>query len=579
MINPFFFQLITIISGFVILAVSYLGMGWFFSRLLKISFFSENRYFHLIWLGWAITLLLLQFFNLFTPINANLSIPILVIGSIIAIIFLRMEFVKGSFPSFHKVDLAFVGIAVLWVSLLSMRLLTVYDSGLYHFNAIRWLNESPIVLGLGNLHGRFAFNQSFFTYVAFLNIYPFFDHGYNLANGFLLLLLLSEGLLSLSKSVIRKSQKEDFGFTRMATILFLPTVIFIELTYPTTSPDTASSILQILIFIIFIYVIEITPSDPENISLMVLIFIISATAVTVKLSNLFYILSIILTLLIVNRKPLRVSRIQEIPFILKLISVPALIILIWGLRGVLLSGCPVYPLTVGCTKAPWAVPIASVKSEADWIYSWARLPGENPAKVLNSWEWIKPWFSLIIRDSKTKVIYPVFVFLISIIISFLAFFRQPLTRKENEIWFLVPLPILIGLTFWFLLAPDVRFANSLFWILPVAGTITLFKILGKSGKLQIGIILFAFIVINANSAYFLVRNPMILVSFPRQGFAPIPVANLIQKKTLSGLKIFSPSEGQQCWNSKLPCTPYFNPELNFTDNIYFDEFSVVSNAK
>ncbi|QIL77220.1 hypothetical protein G7064_16215 [Hymenobacter sp. HDW8] len=37
-----------------------------------------------------------------------------------------------------------------------------FDSGLYHFQTLKWLNEYPTVPGLGNLHGRLAFNSSWF---------------------------------------------------------------------------------------------------------------------------------------------------------------------------------------------------------------------------------------------------------------------------------------------------------------------------------------------------------------------------------------------------------------------------------
>jgi hypothetical protein len=63
-----------------------------------------------------------------------------------------------------------------------------YDSGLYHLQSIRWDNTYPIVPGLGNLHERLAFNQSFFEFVAALNFQPYFGHGSALANSFLYLL-------------------------------------------------------------------------------------------------------------------------------------------------------------------------------------------------------------------------------------------------------------------------------------------------------------------------------------------------------------------------------------------------------
>jgi hypothetical protein len=89
---------------------------------------------------------------------------------------------------------------------------------LYHFNTIRWLNEYPLVPGLGNLHGRLAYNQSFFTYAASVNFYPLFHHGHNVANSFLLLLFLAECLHALFVN----PEEESGGKEGSSAILFLP---------------------------------------------------------------------------------------------------------------------------------------------------------------------------------------------------------------------------------------------------------------------------------------------------------------------------------------------------------------------
>ena len=111
---------------------------------------------------------------------------------------LKGEIRKQEALTFSWIYLVLLVITTIWIAILSMSSPTIFDDGLYHFNSIRWLNEYPIVLGLGNLHSRLAFNQSFFAYVAYLNIYPVFNHGYNLANSFLWLVLLAECLWHIS---------------------------------------------------------------------------------------------------------------------------------------------------------------------------------------------------------------------------------------------------------------------------------------------------------------------------------------------------------------------------------------------
>src|SRR4029079_17401394 len=51
-----------------------------------------------------------------------------------------------------------------------------HDFGNYHLATIRWLTAQPIVPGLGNLHFRLGFNQSYFLYPAQLIAKPLDEH-------------------------------------------------------------------------------------------------------------------------------------------------------------------------------------------------------------------------------------------------------------------------------------------------------------------------------------------------------------------------------------------------------------------
>ena len=213
--------MITLI-GYVILAFSYLGLGWASSRILRIDFPVKEKLFFLIWLGWAVTLFLLQIINLFIPINIFSNVPFLILGTIFAIVFLKNESWKAGVSNVSWVYPVLLAITTVWIAVLSMLSPRNNDSGLYHFNSIRWLNEYPIVLGLGNLHYRLAFNQSFFAYVAYLNLYPLFNHGYNLAISFLLLLLFAECLLFLSKLLNAKDLTENFRLISIIAVFYTP---------------------------------------------------------------------------------------------------------------------------------------------------------------------------------------------------------------------------------------------------------------------------------------------------------------------------------------------------------------------
>lgn len=546
------------------------------SNILRIGSIPGNKVFPLIWIGWSLTLLFLQIVNIFLPINAYISIPILVFGLFSAFLFFKKENSTGTLASLPRVYLVLLGILTVWIAVLSMSSAANYDSGLYHFNSIRWLNESPIVLGLGNLHGRLAFNQSFFSYVAYLNIFPLFEHGYNFANSFLLLTLLADCLYYLSKYVSQKIRTKESSITNIVAIIFIPVLIYLagykSLSSPT--PDIISSIFNILLFIYFIRFLEQRSSDVASVSQIIFFFLISATAITVKLSNLFYVLSLCLILFYIARKSLFESPKQVVSILVKLLAVPAFIIIVWCLRGFMLSGCPAYPSTIGCIKFHWSVPLQSVKSEADWIYSWARYPNMEPEVVLSSWDWLSPWFFRVIWANFSVIVYPIITYLVGVLVAFLLYVRQPDSRKIFRNLFFVSFPILIGLLSWFLLAPELRFANALFWILPVSASYMILAKLSSLGKLNNVIIIVIFLLLNANIASIIIKAPRPLTNLQTEGYIPIKEVNLVARVTKSGLEILTPVEGDQCWDSKIPCTPYFNNRLKFIDRSIFPEFSI-----
>jgi hypothetical protein len=42
---------------------------------------------------------------------------------------------------------------------------------------------------------------------------------------------------------------------------------------------------------------------------------------------------------------------------------------------------------------------------------------------------------------------------------------------------------------------------------------------------------------------------------------PLPKAGLVLRHTVSGLAVYVPVQGNQCWDAPLPCTPYFDETL------------------
>ena len=294
-------EILFTLALFLILGLSYNGWGIVLATILGVGKKIPGNLTMSIWMGWAFTLFLSQVLNFVLPITAYVTIPLFLVGAILSIppllnwlkYFLnrsrRVTYIQAI--TIFVVTFLFLSIAA-WVASRAMLAPTNGDLGLYHLTSIRWINSYPIVPGLGNLHSRLAYNQSFFVYVAALNFYPFFGYGRSVANSFLFLVLIGTEFISLHSKFSNRSLLTKHPFHYVPDLFIIPVIVFLAiesngLTSPT--PDLACTILQLAIFIELSHGISqwLEGRRDQNYRAFV-ITILAATAVTVKLSNLVF---------------------------------------------------------------------------------------------------------------------------------------------------------------------------------------------------------------------------------------------------------------------------------------------------
>jgi hypothetical protein len=212
----------------------------------------------------------------------------------------------------------------------------------------------------------------------------------------------------------------------------------------------------------------------------------------------------------------------------------------------------------------WAVPIAEVVEEARAAYGHARQPNAQWREALDGWGWFGPWSSRMSRDIG-GVVYPLvltgFFCIIAVISRWLS-----LSKKRGDLTYfdcVILTPVVIGLLFWFFTAPDLRFAQALFWCLSLSSAVLFLcavqPLLKKCGFMVVMCVVF--IIANLHFMGNAVKMRYSIQAVSSSGWHSIMTVPLIQKKTSSGLVVFTPKQGGSCWDSPLPCTPYFNPNL------------------
>ncbi len=557
--------LLETLAAYLLMAAAYVGWGELAGRFLHLRGFLAGGLAWRLWLGWATVLFFLQVWHLAAPIGAGASVALHGVG-VLALATRIPEFVRaqrlqgGAWRPRPAVALAVAGVAV-WLASRSMMPPGEYDSGLYHFNTIRWLKEHPIVPGLGNLHGRLAFNQSFFAYVAALDLHPWLNRGHAWANSFLMLALAAEGLWALGER-LKFGRWPSEGHWLGIGVLLLPWVAYLGLngSPASPSPDTASAMLQAVIFLRLWGLIECREARRER---AILVLTLAAASITVKLSNLgFAVTSAALAIgMALRHRPAR--RDGTRPRLALAIVFSLLHLGVWSLRGAVLSGYPAYPSTFLRVEADWAVPTFQARQEADRVRAWARWPGQPTGRVLESgWEWLGPWSRAIARDKGFEILAPLAVFVSGAVGFVIGAFRRRRTGREVGAGsvLLASAPPAAGLLFWFLSAPDPRFVGAQFWILAVtwvaAGSTAVAGSLPHPRRDWA-----AMAIVALPFALWLGRNPRTILAVSLSGFQPTPVAVVAARETASGLTVYVPVEGDQLWDSPLPATPRFDRRL------------------
>ncbi|MCW8140390.1 MAG: hypothetical protein KIT58_15940, partial [Planctomycetota bacterium] len=154
-----------------------------------------------VWVGYGATLAALQLWHLVAPIGPGAFVVFSIAGGAGLLLTgarpgrLRARLRGGAFA------LSFLLALVLALRALSVA--AIYDTGLYHLSSVRWLMEAPIVPGLGNLHGRLAFNNSSFLWNALVKAGPWDALAIHVGQGTLLLPLIVRSGFGAARLIFR----------------------------------------------------------------------------------------------------------------------------------------------------------------------------------------------------------------------------------------------------------------------------------------------------------------------------------------------------------------------------------------
>jgi len=528
------------------------GVGLLFFGLIGFSRRHAEDYLNSFWVGWCFLLFILQLWHLFFPVD-RLIVVIIALAGVFGLFCSRrgiIEILKIT-PGFGWVLFFLILMMLFPVANGALLPSRGYDDGcLYGMQITRWFNQYPVVPGLANLHGRLAFNSSYFLYTAFLNV--IYENFYRLANGLLYLgFLLQAGLGILRIFYAKKAVK--LGWLFQALLISPLLIIDRRIDFSLLSSDIPVYFVGMLTAIGLLDLLENKGRDNglDERRKLFYIFTLCLAGITLKLT--FFAMGV--TTMVIGGLLTKPGK-----SILARISILTIaVILPWVTRSIIMSGYPFYPVPIFPFTVEWRVPLASVKAQIASIVSFARTPGIlNWSKTLNDYSWLKFWWAQRCAFSFVSMFLPLYLAVLGLLGMFCSrcINAKPVLGRKV---YLFLLPAAINLVYWFFSAPSIRFCGATFFVLGMgilaAGIYELMR-----GEKYFGTNIIIAAHLFCLSAFY--SLPILKNSFGFMGFYDEPKPVVVEFAAASGLKVYVPAKDNKCFGCDLPCTPYPHPGLS-----------------
>lgn len=508
-----------------------LGAAWGWGKLSEKWFCTTGSTLNPIWQGLAVLTWLTLILHFVVPISSTTAVVLCGIGLLSAFVHaIRERKRSGRVLEFAKIGLALL--AVGFIAMFSGGPYSWYDTGLYHDQTVLWNVHQAITPGLANLHSRFGYNSSLLNLASLFEWLPGGASHY--AASLWGAVALIHGLWSLRRLWQKRHSgsppaTEDVGWV----IFMIPLALMIQVrqipSLSTDFPPLVAGMSLVLLLLRGARGEGITRPD------MAASIVIAALLCTQKFSVAVFAVACLLMIMIIAGKQQSWCSLEWRRL------VPAVIFavilgLTWIVRGIVLSGYPLYPLSLMGLEVDWRVPKTLVDSEAAWILSWARFPRASPDRTIYIVDWIGGWLQN--RLFSYYLIMPAAFALIALLIGRLRHSLHLNTRPA--ILFFIPFGV--GFLYWWVTAPDPRFATLLLWGAAIGFWILVLPQTGFRSVLPI-------VLISALTALNTIRYP------------PVPTVEAREFVTNSGLIVYTPAAGDRCFDLPLPCTPYPNANL------------------
>lgn len=324
-----------------------------------------------------------------------------------------------------------------------------YDTGLYHAQAIRWIEEYGIVPGLGNLHMRFAYNSAFMSLQALFSLEWLIGQSLHSLNGFFCFIGLVWALTTI------KNKRKDNRKSTWQTSDLLKAVMVIYIVMERSHISSCGT--DILSMLLLLYIsakwCEASEKGTKSLNPWCYCCLLGVYAVTVKLS------AAVIVLLVIYPAYLLIKE-KNYKKIFGNLLAGILIILPFLVRNVIISGYLIYPYSgLDLFDVDWKMDEAILERDRLDITMFGRGITNEKEYGKKLAEWLPDWFLSKEWNDKLIIICGVAAM---VVLCYKLFCYLRRKNFEKSIFIAVSIG---GLWFWIISAPLMRYGEVYFFIM------------------------------------------------------------------------------------------------------------------
>ena len=462
-------------------------------------------------------------YKFFFPIK-TFSIFLLIIGFFLFIFFFFKKRIKINF-----ISLLAINFLILFISYNND---LAYDSMLYHLQTIKYNSNFKIILGLSNLEPRLGMNSSYHSLISIFNINLFNQNLIYFMNISIFSFFLN---LIFRRNFTLKKKNEIFIYLSIVFILFYSLIhpwnngtIMNNIGSPEV--DIVSMIFFLLLIYLFLNLIE--EKSEENFDLFIIVIFL---LISFKLS---YVYSLLLLLYIIFFKKILI--LNKTSFFV------STTFLIWIAKGLLLSGCILFPISKTCLNLSWSMGKENVEGYYNIVKSFNRTLPENTnfgnfEHTVQSYDWFVPWIkNYFLQTEFLIIIFMIFTCSILFLIIFFTIKKKNFLKENINIFFIIF--FLFSLITW-LLSPDIRLAYGLLIAVSILPLTVVLQIV-KLNQLNKKIFKFSFILVLILLTFKQKNNINLLNNFPFE--KQFNYQDFVKIYSSNNYNVFKPSKNVFC---------------------------------